>query len=327
MYFTTELNQSQEEFYNSLMNCKKSRKFRKKKIQSLRVADSFKRLGEINRSLRMRFCGDSLGFLRLNNGEYKLMRSDHCRERLCPTCSWLRSLRTFAEVSAVMNELGDKYRYLFLTLTIPNCKSNVLSDTIRKLLYDYKRLTQTVDYKRAVMGNFRALEVTYNRERDDFHPHIHSILAVPPHYFSDPRLYIDICKWVNLWTDITAYRHVNVDIRAFAPSADGVNKEICECAKYTVKTSDLIARLDNGKIDIATTDYLVKTMHEALRCKRLIGYGGIMRDVHRNNLRLKNMECDINCECDLFLRPDVMEMVEWFRWGVGFEGYNYYRVY
>ena len=47
---------------------------------------------------------------------------------------------------------------------------------------------------------FRSLEVTYNKDRDDYHPHFHALLMVPHHYFyKDRGLYIPHEKWLDLW--------------------------------------------------------------------------------------------------------------------------------
>ena len=62
---------------------------------------------------------------------------------------------------------------------------------------------------------FRSLEVTYNKDRDDYHPHFHALLMVPHHYFyKDRGLYIPHEKWLDLWKkSMRDDRITQVDIR------------------------------------------------------------------------------------------------------------------
>ena len=52
-------------------------------------------------------------------------------------------------------------------------------------------------------GYVRKLEVTYNAERDDYHPHFHVLIAVNRSYFKDTKTYISQKEWLNLWRDVT----------------------------------------------------------------------------------------------------------------------------
>lgn len=37
--------------------------------------------------------------------------------------------------------------------------------------------------KSIVRSSFRATEITYNHDREDYHPHLHILLMVSPEYF------------------------------------------------------------------------------------------------------------------------------------------------
>ena len=148
-------------------------------------------------------------------------------------------MKIYTQVSQVMNSLGDDYRYLFLTLTVPNCQGSDLAATVDALENAWRQLavksSHTAISKRfnsAVCGWFKALEVTHNTELykfryvkdengkkhkrlifdddgqripnpfyDTYHPHFHVILAVKPSYFT--RDYIKHDEWLDMWRTAT----------------------------------------------------------------------------------------------------------------------------
>src|SRR5699024_12465522 len=85
--------------------------------------------------------------------------------------------------------------FVFLTLTAPNVKADELDDEIKHYNKSFQRLMQRKEVKSAVKGYVRKLEVTYNKERDDYHPHLHVILAVNKSYFTDTTASIPRNKW------------------------------------------------------------------------------------------------------------------------------------
>ena len=42
-----------------------------------------------------------------------------------------------------------------------------------------------------IKGYVRKLEITYNKERDDYNPHFHVLIAVNKSYFTDKNYYIN----------------------------------------------------------------------------------------------------------------------------------------
>ncbi|RMH95205.1 replication protein, partial [Stutzerimonas nitrititolerans] len=57
-------------------------------------------------------------------------------------------------------------------------------------------------------GYVRKLEITYNKERDDYHPHFHVLIAVNKSYFTDKRYYISQKEWLELWRDVTGISEI-----------------------------------------------------------------------------------------------------------------------
>ena len=92
---------------------------------------------------------------------------------------------------------------------------------------------ERAEVKRGIKGFFRALEVTYNGDRDDYHPHFHILLAVPSNYFT--KNYITQNRWLELWRESTRYPEITqVDIRVIKPNKKRENSTSIESAAAEV---------------------------------------------------------------------------------------------
>lgn len=256
--------------------------WRGKKLDSIELSNSYTRLKMESKAERTATCGDFVQFKEfLDNAEKpKLFKSNFCKVRLCPMCSWRRSLKIFGQVSKVMDHLEENYnfRYLFLTLTVKNCYSEDFKETVDNMTKAFNKMNQRKDFKRAIKGYFRALEVTYNKIDDSYHPHFHIILAVEPNYFNDRKQYLSQNEWGKLWGDCLGIDYnPRVDIRAVKKNN---KKEVSEVAKYTVKSDDFLIKED-GVINEEITDKVVETLDLGLKRKRLVAFGFIFKDIHK----------------------------------------------
>ena len=105
----------------------KIRPWKEKKVNSLKLSESYERLGYSKKAKRVKFCGSSLTYkVDVANGSKKLFSADFCKVRLCTMCSWRRSLKVFGQVSKVMDVLckTKKYNFIFLTLTVKTARLN-----------------------------------------------------------------------------------------------------------------------------------------------------------------------------------------------------------
>lgn len=230
---------------------------------------------EINpsKAQRMRDCATWLSFLRKGDGTMKLHDARFCRVRLCPICQWRRSLKTFAQMSQVLDVASEQgFQFIFLTLTIKNCKGSELSQTLDSLMQGFNRLTKYKDVKNAVKGYYRGCEVTHNLTTDEYHPHIHAILAVKSGYFAGKN-YLSQARWSELWQRAMKADYTPVvDVR----KCKGGSKAIAEACKYAVKPSDIL-NMDDWDMTVDT----LRTLDEALECRRFVGLGGILKDIHK----------------------------------------------
>ncbi|MEZ8923038.1 protein rep, partial [Vibrio cyclitrophicus] len=183
--------------------------WRNTKLRNEAVAKSFENENSksmLGRFTRMMDCGAYLKFAVSSSGDKRLFSANFCRDRMCPGCQKRRSLVIFHQVKNICSSIQKDfptYKYLLLTLTVPNVKAEQLSDEIKHLHASWDRMTKRAFFKKSIKGWFRALEVTYNGDRDDFHPHIHVLLCVPSGYFK--KNYINQKQWLEYWRSATRY--------------------------------------------------------------------------------------------------------------------------
>lgn len=263
---------------------------------------------------RLRDCASWLHFTREVSGQLKLHKANFCRLRLCPICAWRRSLKTYAQVSAIMREIGNNYAYIFLTLTVSNCSGDSLSDHISMVGEGFHRLMKYKEVAKVCRGFYKGMEITHNLENDTYHPHIHAILAVNKSYFTS-RDYIKQARWAELWQKAIKADYVPIiDVRKLKGTAE---KAVAEVAKYAVKPSDVIC-FDDWDLTVDTVEVLDK----ALDHRRLTGYGGCFKDAHKR-LHLDDNEDGDLTHTEADSEPDSAEEREIiaYTWHTGYSQY------
>lgn len=271
-----------------------------------------------SRALRLEKCGRLLTFSVLENGSKQLKNAMFCKIRLCPLCAWRRSLKIYSNMSRIMEQLKRnkrEYRFLFLTLTVKNCQPEELNELILKMQRAYGLLYRRKEF-RVVKGWYRGLEVTHNKRNNTYHPHYHVILVVNKSYFSttEKEGYIKQDKWVSLWRSCMDldYNPI-VDIRRVY--GDTV-RSVSECAKYTVKDTDY---LDCDDLDMSLD--AIKILDEALDRKRLIAYGGVLKEIRRQlNLgdELDGNLIHVDEDC---IQKGIEVLEETYVWNTGYGNY------
>lgn len=274
------------------------------------------------RSDHMQRCCDYLVFGDVVNqvtGEVtrKLQAAEFCRDRLCPMCSWRKSLVTFSQLSDIMLRIDattDGLVPIFLTLTMRNCGSSDLADCISRELRAWSRMVTSKHRRkpwRIAVGWFRALEITYNKKDGTWHPHIHAILLVEPDYFENPDKYIDQREWEAEWQWALGVDYKpRVDVRTIKGSQA---KAIAEVAKYTVKPGEWLD-IDDGD----GTDERVELLARVLKGRRLTAFGGLMKET-RKALKQEDAETAdlVRTGDDATMRGDLVTAMEKFEWQIG----------
>lgn len=313
-------------------------KFSPKKKQSLLLSESYLRLCLDKRSQRVADCGSWLEFLEVKSEgakwspqnaaqcaaagatsppDYKLYHANFCRDRLCPMCAWRRSYKIFGQMSKIMNLLGNSCRFLFLTLTVPNCEPEDLNETLDKMMHAWSKLVRRSRFRRSVLGFFRALEITRNRFNGTYHPHFHVVLAVSPKYFKDDR-YISRDEWLRMWQQSMNDDSITqVDVRTMRDkvtgdvSAQALASAVAESAKYAVKAADYVFSGNS-----ALMDSIVSTLSGALYHRRLTALGGVFKSAWLS-LGLDDPEDGDLVHLDDSVREDLACMIVRYEWSAG----------
>lgn len=298
-----------------------------RKEKTNRMAKAMQKVMEIDPSFRGRpfklmECGSWLEF-KAFKGSYEktLHRANFCKYRLCPMCSWRRSLKIFGQTSQIMDVAEqEKYRFLFVTLTVRNVEGKFLKRTIDRLFDGYNRLLRQKKYKDIVHGSMRCLEVTHNVDPSDewfdtYHPHIHAIFAVRSSYFSKKGRYIPQAQLIKDWRKAAKLSYdPTVDIRAIKKGDTGAIREV---SKYSTKAGEILVD------DEEMTTRAIWFLDNALAGRRLVSYAGAFRSI-KSALNLDDAETGdlVNVDGDADLRQDVDYVIETYGWHAGYGQYT-----
>jgi len=298
----------------------------RKKAQTNLLAASHQRISSIdpdfeNRSARLLECGRWLEFKKyVETGQKTLNRANFCKYRLCPMCSWRRSLKTFGQTSKIMDEAEKQgYAFVFVTLTIKNCFKSELSRTLDHLYQSLTRFDRLKAVKNAVCGHMEVIEITHNVDKksdsyDTFHPHIHAIWAVKPSYFTS-KDYISKSKLIEIWRESL---QVAYDPSVSIDRANTANKgHIREVSKYMVKPGEILQE------DPDLTDSVVWSLDRALFNRRMVFYKGILKQI-RASFHFDDPETGdlVHVDGEEVENPDLKFILEKYAWHVGYKQYS-----
>lgn len=108
---------------------------------------------------------------RASDYEKLALCGNKCRDRFCLPCQKERAALIANHLISLLE--GEPARFITLTLAHRN---EPLKDTLDRLYKDYAKLRRTGLWMRTVRAAAATLEITYNRDRGEWHPHLH-ILA------------------------------------------------------------------------------------------------------------------------------------------------------
>ena len=279
------------------------------------------------RADRMYRCSDYLVFGDVVNPETgeitrKLQAAEFCRDRMCAMCQWRKSLVLFAQVSDIMDKIDSdhprEFVPIFLTLTMKNVAIDELGQGMADIIKAWSKLM----YKRynrkpyrVARGWFRALEVTYNAETQEWHPHIHAVLLVDADYFENPEKYIEHEAWIAEWRWALGVDYdPNVDVRTIKGERA---KAVAEVSKYAVKPGEWL-----DETDYDGTDERVYILATELKGRRLTAFGGLMLQVRKelNQEDVENADL-VHTDDDATLRGELVVALDRYEWQVGITNY------
>ena len=333
----------------------RARPWEEKKMRNELLAAAYESIDKA-KACRLRECGRCLTYRLYPDGTRKLDSMVSCRVRLCPICSWRRSLKIFGQTKEIVDTLNTRYgyRWVMLTLTLKNVDRSGLNGCLDYLFKAWNAFARSADFKRAVKGWYRSLEVVHdcqpiitramwhgdaerhiyargkwykahgyhigdaNPQYDTYHPHFHVLLAVNRSYFKSAA-YLSQARWAELWRQALGVDYnPHVDVRTVkGDTMDDIAKAVAEVSKYASKDADYVIP-DDWDLTVET----VRTLDLALCRRRLVAYGGLMRAVKRE-LGQDDAETGdlVHLDGDDERRDEDYRLVSYWWW----PGYRQYR--
>lgn len=242
---------------------------------------------------RMRGCSRQLEFGWIDSsseGEtarLRLKTALFCRCRHCAICQWRRSMRWTARfLQAFPAILADypKARFIFLTLTVPNCPVDELRDRLGWMNKSWQRMSQRKNFP--AIGFARSTEVTRNHADNTAHPHFHALLMVDPGYFAG-HSYLSQADWTELWRSCLKYppdAPLIVNVKAVKPNKRWLTENpdataetklasaVVETFKYTTKPGDLLGN------ETAEDQQWLLQITKQLQGTRSVALGGVFKN-------------------------------------------------
>lgn len=244
-------------------------KYQPKKKQNLKIYEFIdNKLSEGGREL-FKDCSTFNQFISTSDKEKsKLIASNSCKNRFCPICAWRKACKDAMKIATMMEaiKLEEKKEFLFLTLTTPNIKGDAVKSEIDRFNKAFNKLFKRRNVARSIKGYIRKLEMTYNKERDDYNPHFHVLLCVDKNYFKRKELYIKQKEWLSMWREATDLSEITqVHIQKVELIREG--NAVAEVAKYSAKDYEM-----------ATSQEVFDVFYSGLKGRQLIVYSGVFKE-------------------------------------------------
>lgn len=305
---------SPDDLINSQIN-----EMTEKKVSNLILADAYTILGFWNKAYRVRDCGTLLDF-GINYEDHtdtKLLKANFCKDRFCPQCANRKSKKVYGQISKIMDQIEKNYSFIFLTLTVKNCRPEDLLETVQMMEKGWRNLTNRKkgrDFQKIALGIFRTLEITIQKDNGYYHPHFHLIIAVDKNYFKS-KDYLSQKRFTEIWADCCG---LDYDPVCHVIKVKNRDKGVKEVSKYCVKPSDILGSRDPLNASYILDDLLV------LKRKRFLTMTGIIKQIH-HDLNLEDVESDDVDLTDLGdIRPEIKYLIRRYRWDYGFNSYVQY---
>lgn len=120
-------------------------------------------------------------------GVKELVKTNLCKNKFCDNCQNALSVKRFNKFKPVLSFLSKDFDVFHAVFTVPNVFGEELKNAVDKLFANFRHIyryligdakIKGLDFsKYGFRGAIRALEVTKNKERGDFHPHLHCIFV------------------------------------------------------------------------------------------------------------------------------------------------------
>lgn len=260
----------------------KERPWRSKKLSNVSYYELLHLL-EFKKAERVKECGTVLEFKAEDTGHLKLCKTWFCKSRLCSLCNWRRAMKHSSQTKKIVAEVvkrKPKARWIFLTLTVKNVwDGEELNNSLSSMSKGFNRMMKYKKVEKNLIGFMRATEVTVNPIDNSYNQHMHVLLCVEPTYFKNTENYINQKQWIQFWKRAMKLDYdPNVKIQIVKPKNKhklDIQSAVDETAKYPIKDTDYMT--DDEEKNLQRVADLEKGLHR----KRLISYGGLLKEIHK----------------------------------------------
>ena len=254
------------------------------KTDTLKLYEMLKNSEVANATARtldvVKSCGDVVKYAIAYEGDMKsvkhkkLLYTETCGNRWCLRCMQRKALSDALEIYTLANYLYTEknYRFLFITLTAPNCSGDDLRDTISQFNKGIDRLFKREPYRSDFKAWITKVETTYNVKRKDYHPHLHVLVAVDKRYLKDSDRFVSNDRLRKDWREVFGDDTITqVDIKqASGRTKKKRMKSVLELAKYTAKPSHYLR--DQKVFD---------TFFDAMKNRQALRFCGEFSELHK----------------------------------------------
>lgn len=277
------------------------------KTDTLKLYEMLKNSEVANATARtldvVKSCGDVVKYAIAYEGDMKsvkhkkLLYTETCGNRWCLRCMQRKALSDALEIYTLANYLYTEknYRFLFITLTAPNCSGDDLRDTISQFNKGIDRLFKREPYRSDFKAWITKVETTYNVKRKDYHPHLHVLVAVDKRYLKDSDRFVSNDRLRKDWREVFGDDTITqVDIKqASGRTKKKRMKSVLELAKYTAKPSHYLR--DQKVFD---------TFFDAMKNRQALRFCGEFSELHK----MYDLDCyGLLAKWSLFEDADAIE--------------------
>lgn len=287
------------------------------KTDTLKLYEMLKNSEVANATARtldvVKSCGDVVKYAIAYEGDMKsvkhkkLLYTETCDNRWCLRCMQRKALSDALEIYTLANYLYTEknYRFLFITLTAPNCSGDDLRDTISQFNKGIDRLFKREPYRSDFKAWITKVETTYNVKRKDYHPHLHVLVAVDKRYLKDSDRFVSNDRLRKDWREVFGDDTITqVDIKqASGRTKKKRMKSVLELAKYTAKPSHYLR--DQKVFD---------TFFDAMKNRQALRFCGEFSELHK----MYDLDCyGLLAKWSLFADTDAVEYTHklLLKWG------------
>ena len=287
------------------------------KTDTLKLYEMLKNSEVANATARtldvVKSCGDVVKYAIAYEGDMKsvkhkkLLYTETCGNRWCLRCMQRKALSDALEIYTLANYLYTEknYRFLFITLTAPNCSGDDLRDTISQFNKGIDRLFKREPYRSDFKAWITKVETTYNVKRKDYHPHLHVLVAVDKRYLKDSDRFVSNDRLRKDWREVFGDDTITqVDIKqASGRTKKKRMKSVLELAKYTAKPSHYLR--DQKVFD---------TFFDAMKNRQALRFCGEFSELHK----MYDLDCyGLLAKWSLFADTDAVEYTHklLLKWG------------